>query len=771
MDVAKSRITRLHQLLLLASSATSMIWDCLPRSISIWRSCLYMGLFVGLWLSVPAALGQSGQTTQSASAESGESAAIDLVVGFNGTWKLGQVCPVRVRWAGSSFSEPVAAIRVRSVDGDGVEVSYVQQAGAGSEEVADGEVWVSARVGKAGYEIQVELLDAAGGLLASRRIASEDSQVLDSDQPLVLALGSSLGLEQLVRTNTTGSDSNFSSVVITDAQLLPPTWRAYSAIDVLVIAAQDAEFLASIGSKWEALDRWIRSGGGCVISLSPELVGHLESSSEGVAAFVDLLPGKILGDGTIADPGVLESLIGTGDPIDRFKAIRLEPQTGRVELAFSDTLSRSIPWWISFAHGHGTIRWVGSDLDDPAFASWEDRSLFWERLIEPYLDRRLLEGTPADGPSGDSSYLGYSDLVGQLRATLDVFAGVRLISFGLVSAILVALLLLIGPLDYFLSVKWLKRPNFSWFFAGGVLLAASAALAWLGNRIHADRVLVNTVQIVDVDAETGSTSGTLWSHIYCGKSQRLDVAPSVEAGDGAVFVDWQGLPGQGLGALNTQLSTDRGMPAYRIEMDPRGNSRIRGVGVPTGGTKGFTASWFGTTELDARFDLRELPGVDQLTGDFDNPFPVDLRDSIIFYHNWFYRLNSRIPAGTAVTISSETIPKDIARKLNERREVDEKVSGTKWDPADRNSIDRLLELMMFHKAATGSNYTSLKHRFQPLIDHSNLLETDYAILICRLEKPFVSLQVSQPDGNSLEAEQLMDRVWCRLLIPVEKAGR
>jgi hypothetical protein len=78
----------------------------------------------------------------------------------------------------------------------------------------------------------------------------------------------------------------------------------------------------------------------------------------------------------------------------------------------------------------------------------------------------------------------------------------------------------------------------------------------------------------------------------------------------------------------------------------------------------------------------------------------------------------------------------------------------------------LLELMMFHEAATGSNYTSLEHRFQPTIDHSNLLSTDHAILVARLDQPAISLSVSDSDGRPLPAEQLVDRVWCRLLLPV-----
>src|SRR5690606_32850329 len=142
---------------------------------------------------------------------------------------------------------------------------------------------------------------------------------------------------------------------------------------------------------------------------------------------------------------------------------------------------------------------------------------------------------------------------------------------------------------------------------------------------------------------------------------------------------------------------------------------------------------------------------------------------------------SRIPAGGSVTISFDTIPKDISLRLNGRRTIDGKEATTRWDPADRGSIDRLLELMMFYKAANGKSYTSLTHRFQPLLDQSNLLQTDRAILLGRLAAPWASVQValtSSENGDSvhrghsaLEVQQDMDRVWCRIAIPVQPAPK
>lgn len=698
-----------------------------------------------------------------AASTSVEGAALKLTAGFNGVWKLGHVCPIRVEMQ-DSVSAEARAIRVVSVDGDGVSVVY-------RKDLPDrhaSDLWIPVRVGKLGQPLKVEILGPADNTLAAGEIGAESSLVLPSDQPLVMAIGSSLGLEELSRTSTDRANSNFSTVVIRDSAQLPPTWYDYSACDLLVIACQDTDFLKAIGNRWEAIDRWIRCGGGCIISLGPAAATISQGEGE-LGRLAGLLPGPILGEGQIVNPGVLESLVATTDRIDAFSMVRLQPEKGRIELSFTDTLSRQTPWWISMAHGQGTVRVIASDLDHPAFATWEDRKLLWGKLVEPYLDRGLLAGTSIDRPVSDSSYLGYSDLIGQLRATLDVFAGVRVVSFGQTAAVLIGVLLLVGPIDYWISVRWLKRPDVSWYFAGSVLVGISIALSWFYARIRPDEVLVNTAQIVDIDTDSGAINGTLWSHVYTGSARRLDIAAQAEMPADRICLDWQGLPGRGLGGLSTQLTTDRGMPAYEINMDVDGKYLIKSVGVAHGGTKCLSGQWIGQLDLEPSFDLKELPGVDQLTGEFRNPLNVDIKDAVLFYHNWFYRLNSRIPPGSVVTISSDTIPKDIARKLNERKAVEDKVSSKKWDPADRYSIDRLLELMMFHEAATGSNYTSLSHRFQPHVDHSNLLDTDRAILVARVDRPFVSLAIHDADGTEVNARQEMERVWCRFVIAVDRA--
>ncbi len=692
---------------------------------------------------------------------------LQLQLGLGNAWKLGHLVPVRMQ-LGESLRTKATSVEVGSIDGDGVEIVYRMAITPESLSSA-GVLWLPIRIGRQSAELSVRVLGAEGALHEETLDTELSSQGLPSAQPLVIALGASMGIEGLSRSSADGNSSTFTTVVMTNPDELPTHWSDYSSCDLIIISGENIELLEAMSVvQWTAIDAWIRRGGACIISLGAEA-----QRLENVSALTALLPGNVTGVGRINNPAALESLVATDEPLDAFVCCVLEPTRGTAELTLTDSLARPIPWWLSYSHGLGTLRFIASDLGAPAFDDWQDRQRLWGRLIAPYLDRGITEAFD-EKQVGESSYLGYSDLIGQLRATLDVFPEVRVITFGQVAAMLIGILLLIGPVDYFVSVKWLKRPDLSWYFAGSTLLASTIGLTWLLAVIRPTEVRVNTAQVIDVDVVDNLAQGRLWSHIYSGTARELNVMVESMNSPAAVRVDWQGLPGRGLGGLLSQLSTDRGMPSYSIVAKPDGQTQMMGVGIPAAGTKCLVANWTQTIEATASSNLKEIPGVDQLEGELANPLGVDLLDPVLFYHNWYYSLNSRIPAGATATISFDTIPKDITRRLNGRHTVDGNETTIKWDPSNRDSIDRLLELMLFYKSASGQSYTGLAHRFQPQIDQSNLLQTDRAILLGRLEQPWGRVQVTNAEiatAGAQEVKQDLDRVWCRIAIPVKQSSK
>ena len=698
---------------------------------------------------------------------------LSLQFGFAGKWKLGHVCPVRVDIIGldlqkteSQASESLT-VALQTLDGDGVTVSYERQLNESQfTQLESGafSVWIPIRIGRQQAAVTLRVLSGTDRLIAARRFeADEFPTALPSTQPLIVAVGSTQGVETASSANLEGTATTFTTATIKAAEDLPDSFLCYSSCDLVILPSNDLGLLQSIRpAQWQALDRWLRDGGACLISLGPN-----SQQLSPLKEFAALLPGEVLDFGKVTNPGPLESnVVGTKDPIEPFEVTRVVAGLATVDLTLQDSLNRRLPWLSRYAHGFGTIQLVASDLEQPAFAQWPDRNKLWRLLLSRTIDLGVAEKS-LDVQVGNSSYLGYDDLVGQLRASLDVFPTLTVVSFGQAVAIIVALLLVIGPFDYFLSVKWLKRPDFSWYFAGGVLIVSSLGLIALQSKLRPNEVRVNSVQVIDIDADSKQATGHLWSHVYSGKARQVNLDIQSTVPDSDASLDWQGLPGRGLGGIMSQLNTDLGMPAYAIERSSSGGSRFQQVGIPTSGTKCVSAAWHQNFEFNNQTDLKEIPGIDQLEGQLVNPLSVDLKDCMLFYHHWYYSLPSRILPGQAIRVSFETIPKDLARRLNGRRVVEGSEQITPWNPAERNSVPRLLEMLMFYKAASGPNYTALLHRYQPHLDFSNLLMLDRAILIGRIDQPLAKLNVSG-DASTPSAEQDMDQTWVRLVLPVEQ---
>jgi hypothetical protein len=690
--------------------------------------------------------------------------ALSAAFGLAGQWKLGHVCPVRVEIANLEVPPETLTLELTTLDGDGVEVSYRKTVRSDQLLLANDQrfvIWLSVRQGRQNVTITMKLLDESQ-LLAELRLNPEEiPPPLPSTQPLIVALGDSLGIESAAASLITGS-SKFTTAVITDQNELPDDWQHYTACDLLLLPTSRGDMLESLSpAQWDAMDVWIRDGGVCLSSLGPA-ARELQQTP----GFQRLLPGKIIDVSQVRNPGPLESYVVTDDPVREFEVVVFDAVRGTVDVTLTDELSRRVPLLSRSAYGMGIVYTVSADLAQPAFANWRDRSKLWKSLLSRFIDQNVAERASEATQVGTASYLGYDDLIGQLRATLDVFPSVVTVSFGQVAVILVIILILVGPIDYYISVKWLKRPDFSWYFAGGVLAATSLGLALLRAHLRPEEVRVNSVQVVDIDVTAERATGRLWSHVYSSSARLLDIDVRLDSGRGSSVVDWQGLPGRGLGGLMSQLNTDRGMPGYAVVHLPDGTAHLDQVGIPAAGTKCITAAWHQAIDLHGQSSLKEIGGIDQLQGTVVNPLSVDLKDGMLMYHNWYYSLPSRIMPGQSIPISFETVPKDLPRRLNGRRIVGGSELTTPWDPADRNSLGRLMEVMMFYKAASGPSYTTLLHRFQPQLDFSNLVALDRAIVVGRIDVPLASVNVSGEDN--LPVTQDVNQVWCRLVYPVEQ---
>ena len=176
---------------------------------------------------------------------------------------------------------------------------------------------------------------------------------------------------------------------------------------------------------------------------------------------------------------------------------KLEDVVGKVDIA-----DGNLPLVVRSARRFGQIVFVGVDLDRRPLSEWEGRGTLVARLLdlnEPGATDPAAQNNPNVAFTRSNSW----DLVSGLRSGLDNFRGVTPISFAVVAALILGYIVLIGPGDYFLVKKVLRRMELTWItFPVWVVLVSAARTPWPCTRRETD-LRLNQVDLVDVDVASG----------------------------------------------------------------------------------------------------------------------------------------------------------------------------------------------------------------------------------------------------------------------------
>jgi hypothetical protein len=424
---------------------------------------------------------------------------------------------------------------------------------------------------------------------------------------------------------------------------------------------------------------------------------------------------------------------------------------------------------IRAAHGLGEVTFIGVDLEHPGFARWPGR---------PKLLASVLAGSRgrADDDGADTrrgiGHLGYDDLIGQLRAALDQFPGVTLISFTTVSVLTALYLLLIGPGD-FLFLSRLHIPRHVTWITFALVSVAFAATAWLvGRATHGDRVRVNQLEIVDTDAKTGTVRGTAWAHLYSPTSARysLTAQPNLEllgGGKAEGVLTWQGLPGDSLGGLRSNQRPLAETEPYRIRWTHQ-PSEIDGLPVQSASSKSLSVRWWGQNAKPTPSSLI-VNEYGTLDGSLSNPLPMELTECLLVFKDSLYRVGP-LKSGQVVDLGSLT-PRNLQARLTEVTFEGSKEVSTLWK-RDSTDVPRIVQMLMFHEAARGRSYSGLTHRYQSYLDLSGHLELGRAVLAGRANQPATRLVHEGRDlaavDDAAPEDDTAAGTWFRVVFPVQR---
>lgn len=721
-------------------------------------------------------------TNASATAEPSASPLeiVGVRVGLGGQYKAGLWTPVEVTLRGGT--EPISGQLVLIVpDGDGVPSRVVAPASGTCQVVPGQETHLTAyvRFGRQQSQLTVEFRSPRQQVSARRTFKASGSGE-DSSFPPALLSGQSLivvaGMTPTVVQDTIGllgqrSEEKTVVAQVEDLGQLPDQWLGYEGVDALVLGTSDSNLYAGLDAgdpRVAAMEEWIRLGGRLLLS-----VGHKgDEILKPGAPLARFAPGRFEKMVTLRQTASLESYSGSNTAITAADGTRLELHVPLLADVAGTIEARetNLPLVVRRPLGFGQIIFAAFDLGLPPVAQWQDAGL----LVGKLLDLSAARSEEID-ENRAVMHFGFADMAGQLRSALDHFRGLRLVPFWLVVALVIVYLLAIGPGDYFFLRRLVRRMEWTWLTFPLIVLAVGLGAYYLAGWLKGDRILVNQIDLVDVDAESGRLRGTAWANVFSPRTDRYRLsfqARSLQGGplEGRMVTAWLGLPGEALGGMEPK-TVDPLVWKTSYDFSP-GLDHLEGVPIQVGATKSFTARW--TAPLD-HYPKAQLRSEERLpTGTITNTLDFPLTDCLLAYGNWAYELGT-IEPGQSIRVGPMLKRRELRTLLTGRKLVADKQDKFREEitPYEQASVDLayVLRAMMFFQAAGGSRYTGLLNRYQSFVDLSDLLKTDRAILVALPGSLHAQVERSGAvllrDGQPLTDPRNRHRTIYRFVFPVQ----
>jgi hypothetical protein len=716
---------------------------------------------------------------------------VGLRAGFDGHLKEGQWAPVEITIRGGSQSL-TGYVEIVTNDGDGVPsrvrsrpvqvlpgrdesvLLYVKFAGASQDEML-----VSYVVeGRVAVERTFRTFDDAGDKLML-------PVPLNSQQKLIVAVGPSIGLEEVAFEKQNSQDEQLTVARLENTRQLPTRWYGYEGVDLLVLTTSRPEIykeFSPAGAQHEALDTWIRMGGRlllCVGANAPQVIGR----ETPLAAFA---PGEFSELETLRSTKALERFSESSKPIRpdnelRMSAPRLDKLRGKVVES-----EGSLPLIVRTPHGLGEIVFIAADLDRAPLVDWSGRKQFVHKL----LTGKAVMPAPKDDAQA-SNYLGISDLTAQLRNALDQFEGVRLVPFSVVAGLVFLYILLIGPGDFFLVKRLLRRMELTWITFPVMVLAVSLGAYLLAYHLKGDQLRINQVNLVDVDIQSGLVRGTTWLNVFSPRTAdyNLTLHPRLDkdaAGDvisdneatnqaatSEVLLSWLGMPGSvygGMGRNNAGPQLFSGSYDYSPNLDA-----LIGVPIQVWSTKSFSGRWRYQAESRVEADLSmDKSGVAE--GSLTSKLEFPLSNALLLCGEWAYEIGDLKPGEIhhfrpGEQRSLTDLLKDYHIKQGAERNSYVQASRP-WDHSTFD-VPTIVRQMMFDEAAGGHRYTGLLNRYQAFADLSDHLQMDQAILVGMVEgrdRPGATAADLFDGQQSMNGPQDKHWTFYRFVFPVAKTA-
>lgn len=702
-------------------------------------------------------------------------------IGLDGRFMLGRQAALRAKVTADEAGDYTVVVLAPDPHGNAVEFASSQFTLAAGESKSAS---VSFYLGQVTETLNLRL-DSTDGTVASARVRFGPG--IDDQHPalvpgvrLIACLGSPGGLS-LLRTAKASDEDDAdpaNELVNLSTADFPESAGALDAVNTIIITG-DFDLNERQAN---AIEDWVLGGGHLLIA-APDDLAPFRSSPIGqfVRKWISIAPEQE----TIAE---LEQLSTFASAPSRIKIRNRVPiaQLGEARATVSVRGPGRAPLIVNRTVGFGQITCTAFDLS--TIPEDEDATRYpvrnWDHL--PSLMELLVTQTRSIAKemgitSGRIGYVGVTDLATQLHSAHVQFPEVQRSGSWWVMGLVLGYLAVVGPIDYLIVHKLLKRPRLTWFTFPIIVAGGCALGIYLAGESNGTETKVNQTTIVDIDAESNTCRTHAWVSVYTpvarkstlqfGVSDELTATLKLEKRD-PVLLTWAGVPENTFGGMLRSGGVGLGSESYASKSDV-----VEGVPMPVWSTRDLRSKWTAsaTPPVDSKL---KLTGNRMLDGSITHSFPGELKNWSIAHNGRIYvpRPNddqaAAIPANRIWPVKARSRGRAIASELtNTRVIIIRRKMGEGGDTSrdvqatyDALSTDAayIMRMLSLHEAAGGTSYTGLTNTLLTELDLSRIAAgTSTAVLMAEVDLPASQI--------SLDDEQLKttrSRTFVRILLPV-----
>lgn len=719
-----------------------------------------------------------------------------LSLGFQSMGRVGQALPVRFAAEGLTSGSTVR-LQIIASDPRGDQCESVVAAG---EVSVDGLIALDGifSVGRMDGILTVRLLDENNEILISHDVAiqqpnlkveaAQESEVctvltiLRQSPTTVLTVGAPKGIkdlnERLLKNpETTGVLSWFS---LKSWNELPSDFRAYESVDAIFLTTEfDVTEPVAL-----AIRKWVLSGGHLIVSCG-ETTERLLASPLGQWLQPQFgIPSTEFQQQTLDLTSLQNYVIGaTALQTNRNPVTVMRMTSSQPSIVVG---SLTGPLILRNANGAGMVTVVAVDLNRPPLSSWLSLSQCCELLL---FDAAVV-GKAGQIQSGSRiSSTGVSDLSTQLAAAVDAVPQEDRWSTWHAMLLILGFLVVVGPLDYFLVVRVLKRPRLTWLTLP-VLVGATCLTAVFASGGNAAGPVSRTAALIDLSHDGAAEHVRIrtWGSISTPETQYATLSAKHaewlgESDGSAEHLNWSGRAEDIYGGMYRPGGAGLGrQTSRRSDIAP---SEFTAIPLIAGGSTAVLAEKNSSSTAHRLFESRlTLPVSGLLEGTVTHHLPAAVRNWVVVCHDRLYTSSDKAsdderslePGEEWSRHSGNVRISDVRDFLRGIRLVDvsngkggfEKTltaqTQAQYDILGRNPFDILLMVSLYNSVG-GDQYVRLQNNTLRHDEISDVVDLNGAMLIGVVDAPSTELQLN---GQPLKSEQ--SPVVVRFFLPVERVA-